>query len=434
MPQQFKVRFFVVIIFAVAVAAAFFDAPYLSNLPHVPGFFKKEYKLGLDLKGGAHLIFDADLSKTEDKKGAMDSLRDAIERRVNLFGVSEPLVQIETKNDIYRLVVELAGVDAKEAIRIIGQTPFLDFQELNGPVPKTEEEGKNIHFIPTGLDGKYLKHADVVFDNTTGRPEISVTFNDDGARLFGDITKRNIQKPLGIFLDGAMLSSPTVQEEITGGKAQITGQFDLKNAKDLVLLLNAGALPVPISLISQQTVEASLGKVYLEKSLKAGFYGILVVMIFMVLWYRLPGVIAVIALLIYSVFTLAFYKLLNITLTTAGIAGFILSIGMAVDANILVFERMKEELRAGRAVREAMLEGFRRAWTSIRDSNVSSLITSAVLYSFGTSIVKGFALTLSIGILISMFTALTVTRGLLLSILTPKIERARLIFLTGFGR
>ena len=434
MSQQFKVRFFSVIVFLFAIFAGFFSSQFLfDRISVVPNFMKKPFVLGLDLRGGAHLLYRADTATIQGSpEDAMNSLRDAIERRVNIYGVSEPLVQVEKKGDEYRLVVELAGVtDVHQAIKLIGETPFLEFRELNGPMPKNEEEARAMQYVSTGLDGRFMKKAQVAFDSTTGRPQIAIEFNDDGEKLFADITKRNLQKPVGIFLDGVLLSQPTVQQEITGGKAQITGRFTLQEAKDLVRYLNAGALPVPITLIGRENVQASLGEVYVRQSMIAGLYGFLFVAFFMIVWYRLPGIIAVIALCVYTALTLSLFKLIPVTLTTAGIAGFILSVGMAVDANILVFERMKEELKKGKTLHDSVHEGFARAWTSIRDSNVSSLITSMILYYFGTSIVKGFALTLSLGILVSMFTALTITRNFLLSILTPRFEKYRSLFLSG---
>ena len=437
MSQKSNTRIFVAIIFILAIGAGFFASQYkIKNLSFVPNFFKKDFTLGLDLRGGVRLLYRGDISKaTDDPKEAMESLRDTIERRINLFGVSEPVVTVETKGSDYRLSVELAGIkDVQQAIHLIGETPFLEFREIKGALPKTEEEAKNVQFESTGLDGKFLKRASVAFDPNTNRPLISLEWNDEGAKLFAEVTKRNIGKPLAIFLDGVLLTAPTVQEEITGGRAQVTGQFTTAEAREMVRHLNSGALPVPITLISQQTVEASLGNEYLQKSLTAAIYGFLAVIIFMLFWYRLPGFIAVLALCIYASFTLTLFKLIPVTLTTAGIAGFILSLGMAVDANILVFEFMKEELKLGRTVQDAIREGFRRAWTSIRDSNVSSLITSLILYWFGTSVVKGFALTLALGILVSMFTALTMTRGLLLATFVPRLERLKGLYGSGLKK
>ncbi|MBI2645400.1 protein translocase subunit SecD [Candidatus Uhrbacteria bacterium] len=262
----------------------------------------------------------------------------------------------------------------------------------------------------TGLTGKDLKRAYVRFDPNTQLPEVGLEFNDDGKKLFGDITTRNVGKPVAIFLDGIAISTPNVQQAITDGSAVINGDFTTQEAKKLAQNLNTGALPVPITLISQQTVGASLGNESLTKSLKAGLIGFLLVALFMISFYRLPGILAVLALCIYTALVLALFKLLPVTLTLAGIAGFILSIGMAVDANILIFERMKEELRWGKSLDGAVKDGFKRAWTSIRDSNISSLITCVILFWFSASLIKGFALTLALGILLSMFSAIVITR------------------------
>lgn len=268
-------------------------------------------------------------------------------------------------------------------------------------------------FVNTGLGGQHLRRATVVFDPNTGEPQVSLLFNDDGKQLFAEITKKNLQKPVAIYLDGQPISIPTVQQEITTGEAIISGTFNLVEAKQLAARLTAGALPVPITLISQQNIGASLGQESIERSFVAGLLGLVLVALFMILYYRLPGLLAVIALGIYTLLVLAIFKLWPVTLTLAGIAGFILSIGMAVDANVLIFERMKEELRRGKAPSLAVDQGFRRAWLSIRDSNVSSLITCAILAWFGTSLVQGFAITLAIGILVSMFSAITITRTFL---------------------
>jgi protein-export membrane protein SecD len=275
----------------------------------------------------------------------------------------------------------------------------------------------------TQLSGKHLKRASVQFDPNTGEPTVLLAWNSEGDQLFGEITEKNVGRQFGIFLDGNLISAPTVQQKITGGTAIISGDFSLETAKTLARRLNAGALPVAISLMSQQTVDATLGSVSLQKSLFAGLIGFALVVIFMVLLYRLPGLLAALALAVYTCIALAIFKLLNVTMTLAGIAGFILSIGMAVDANVLIFERVKEELRAGRTISEALAEGFRRAWNSIRDSNVSSLITCGILIWFGTSTVRGFAITLAIGILVSMFSAITVTRNFLRAVIGRRVER-----------
>jgi preprotein translocase subunit SecD len=313
--------------------------------------FEKQYKLklGLDLQGGTSLIYEGDLKNIQeaDKFEAMNSVRDVIERRVNAFGVSEPLVQVTGED---RIIVELPGVkDINEAINLIGETPFLEFRAEN-PEPPSLTPGPDGQinldidsaFLPTGLTGKQFKRATLEFDQRTGQPQISLQFDAEGTKLFADITQQNIGKRVAIFLDDEILSAPNVQSAITNGQAVITGQFTVQEAKDLVTRLNSGALPVPIRLISQQDIGATLGLASVQKSVQAGLIGFAIVALFMIIYYRLPGFIAVIALSIYTILSLAIFKLFGITLTLAGIAGFILSVGMAVDANILIFERMKE--------------------------------------------------------------------------------------------
>ena len=396
--------------------------------PNIPQYFNVPFHLGLDLQGGTHLVYEADLSQIEKNRygEAMDGVRDVIERRVNLFGVAEPLVQIDKVGSHYRLIVELAGIkDVGQAVKMIGETPSLDFreerlQEETQSILDRQKQGDQSAMVedpyfypPTALTGKYLTKAEVSFDQNTNKPEVNLQFDDEGAKLFEEITSKNVGKRIAIYLDGQPISAPNVQEAITGGKARITGTFSLEEAKLLVKRLNAGALPVPIKLINQETVGASLGEISLKQSLFAGLIGLLAVAVFMILWYRLPGLLAVFALFIYTAIVLAIFKLISVTLTLAGIAGFILSIGMAVDANILIFERTREELRAGKSLGGAIEEGFKRAWSSIRDSNVSSLITCLILFWLGTSVIKGFALTLAIGILVSMFSSISVTRTFL---------------------
>ncbi|TSC77347.1 MAG: preprotein translocase subunit SecD [Parcubacteria group bacterium Gr01-1014_33] len=409
-------------------------------------FLAIPYRLGLDIQGGAHLLYQADLGAipSGERAASMDAVRDVVERRVNLFGVAEPLVRVEKSGGDWRLSVELAGVkDISSAIKLIGETPYLEFKEERSPderdtilegQKKGEYPMEDPYFIPTKLTGRSIKKAEVIFDPTTYKPEIGLELTGEGAQLFSEITKKNIGKRLAIYLDGAPISAPVVQQEITGGKAQITGAFTPEEAKALVGRLNSGALPVPIKLIAQETVGASLGEESLARSVYAGMIGFAAVAIFMILWYRLPGMVAVAALLLYAAIMLAVCKLIPVTLSVAGIAGFILSIGMAVDANILIFERMKEEMRAGKTLEEAIREGFGRAWTSIRDSNASSLITAAILYWFGASIVRGFALTLAIGVLVSMFSAISVTRTLLLAIMIRPLQRVRFLFLSGIAK
>lgn len=609
----------------------------------IPRYWDVPYRLGLDLQGGTHLVYEADTKgiPESERDEAIEGVRDVIERRVNAFGVAEPIVQTNKAGGKWRIIAELAGVrDVREAIRMIGETPILEFKESNevtaaaltaeqqkqldamnaeirkraseaqrvaaargatldfaafakeysddaatkdasgslgfitqdGPYaelwkwanaravgavstalietsegwnvaklnakkddekevqashllvcwkgatgcnldisketalskikdlkakataqnfeqlakenstePGASETAGDLGWFPqgamvkpfndaafamakgtisdpvetefgwhliwkrderpivkydvsralfakktaedilppqdpwknTGLSGKHVSRAQVDFDPNTAEPMVILNFNEEGKKLFAELTERNIGKPVAIFLDGEPISIPTVQTAITDGTAVISGSFAFKEAKLLAQRLNAGALPVPIELVSQQTVGATLGQDSLAKSLKAGLIGFLIVVAFMILYYRLPGLIAALALCVYTALTLAIFKLWGVTLTLSGIAGVILSIGMAVDANILIFERMKEELKAGRALDSAMAEGFKRAWSSIRDSNVASLITCFILYSFTSSSVRGFAVTLALGILVSMFSAISVTRTLL---------------------
>jgi preprotein translocase subunit SecD len=377
------------------------------------------WRLGLDLIGGSQLIYEVDMSgvNSADRDLVMAGLRDVIERRVNLFGVSEPNVVASKSDGTYRLFVELAGVkNISDAIAQIGETPFLFFAEVELPAGAdllTEDEEFVPGFIPTELTGRYVKRAQMVFDNITNQPQIFLEFNDEGAVIFETVTERNIGKPLAIFVDGNLISSPVVSEKISGGQAQITGRFTIPEARQLVERFNAGALPAPITLVNQQTVGASLGQDSLNKMLWAGAWGTLAVLIFMVLYYRSLGIFAAVALVIYVILTLGVFKLFSVTMTLAGIAGFVLTIGMAVDANILIFERMKEELKKGASKAAAIEEGFKRAWTSIRDSNLTTIMTAVILFYFTSSFVKGFALTLLIGVLVSMFSAITVTRTLL---------------------
>ncbi|MBT4121145.1 MAG: protein translocase subunit SecD [Candidatus Magasanikbacteria bacterium] len=646
-----KVRWGIVGILALLLLAGSFDAPGYFNrainkvnavtyigLPNIP---EKNFNLGLDLQGGAHLVYQANTSGLtgEEKGPSVEGVRDVIERRVNGIGVSEPVVQTTKVGDDYRIIVEMPGVtDINEAIKMIGETPILEFKEQNdepsrelteeerqgmndfnkevktragealqkiksgsdfaevvteysedlvsknndgymsfigvtsqypelyewaggvsegtvsatltesyegynilkrgaerdgdgqisashilicylgsescdspiytkkealekaqeiydqanagnfaqlaidnstdfsnkdeggdlgyfgrgmmvpefeeavfnadvsqivGPVEtqfgyhviyKTDEKPskeyemwrvmlrtkKEIDILPpsdpwknTDLSGKQLERSEVVSDPQTGAVQVSLGFDNEGKELFKEITTRNVGLPVAIFLDGQPISVPTVNEPISDGRAVISGSFNLQEARLLSQRLNAGALPVPIELIAQQSVGASLGAKSLNTSLKAGVVGILIVMLFMLLYYRLPGLLSVIALTLYVTLTLAVFKLIGVTLTLAGIAGFILSIGMAVDANVLIFERLKEELKEGKSLKAAVEEGFLRAWTSIRDGNISTLITCVLLIWFGTSFVQGFAVTLAIGVLLSMFSAITVTRVLL---------------------
>jgi protein-export membrane protein SecD len=543
--QRLLTKFILIIV--LALAAGLISYPQtVSKIPPVYNALNSmKINLGLDLQGGIHLEYQADTSQIDSGKvdDAMQALQDVIERRVNAFGVAEPVVYTTKTGSDRRLVVELAGVkDINQAKEMIKATPFLEFKE-EGPEDKIpqdvldkfnadakkkaegilkkalapnsdfaalakensedpgskdkggdldfvkkgafvpefdkvlfegnlkdgeiysqlvetqfgwhiikkieqrgEEDSLEIHsvhiliakktnpattqknYVSTGLTGKNLKNAAVEFQNQgLAEPQVALQFDAEGTKLFADLTKKNLQKTIAIYLDGQIVSAPRVQSEITNGQAVITGNFTIDEAKLLVRNLNEGALPVPINLISQQSVEASLGQISLAKSLKAGMIGFLVVMLFMVIYYRFLGLIASLTLLIYAALMITIFKLSafspwQITLTLPGIAGFILSIGMAVDANILIFERTKEEVKKGRNILGAVEEGFRRAWTSIRDGNVSSIITSFILINMGTGFVKGFAVTLVIGVLVSMFTAVVITRTILRFVMGEWIE------------
>ncbi|HQB85122.1 MAG TPA: protein translocase subunit SecD [Candidatus Pacearchaeota archaeon] len=538
-------RITVVLIFVMALALGAFVYPMpFSNFVDIP---KVDFRLGLDLQGGTQLVYQADLSDVDEseRNDRMNGLRDLIERRINYFGVSEPLVQV--KGD--RLVVELAGVvDPVEAIKMIGETPFLEFKELSTEEDITPEileiiEEKNkealekaesvfqmildgadfeetakeysddflsaqeggslgsfkkgdmvsefdeavfslnageiyesivetdfgYHIIKkdedeneegeikashilikkaypqeyisewkrTELSGEHLKTARYFFDQNTRDIIIELDFTSEGGEIFEKITERNIGKPLAIFLDGMSiidtngdgeitdddLYAPTIQEKISGGKAIITGEADLDTVRQIVTRLRSGALPVPIELLNYQNVGPTMGMESLEKSLVAGFWGFLAIVLFIIAFYRLPGLLAAISLICYTIFVLVIFKLLPVTLTLSGIAGFILSIGMAVDANILVFSRMKEELDLGKSLKDSIDIGFERTWPSIRDGNFTTLIVAFILFFVGTSFVQGFAFTLIIGILVSLFAALVITRSLLKSFEGTRFEK-----------
>ncbi len=407
------------------------------------------YHLGLDLQGGTHLIYEADLGGIDSGKQAeaMEGVRDVIERRVNLFGVAEPLVQIEGKN---RLVVDLAGVkDIDQAIKMIGETPALEFREEISrdqyAAAYKQQLGKDLpadaqgpFFVPAGLTGKDLVRGEMDYsqDRALSEPIVKLEFNEEGKKKFAEITTRlavpncvqSGGKRIAIYLDGVSITSPCVNEAITDGSAIISGSFTADEAKTLAKRLNAGALPVPIKLISQQTIGATLGQDSLFKSLKAGLYGFILIALFMVLYYRLPGFLASVALIAYIILVLALFNLIGITLTLSGIAGLILTLGMAVDANVLIFERMREELLGGKSLNLAVQDGFNRAWPSIWDSNLTTLVTAFALFWFGSGLIKGFAVALSIGIIISMFSAIVITKNFLLLALNSRIAKYKQLF------
>jgi preprotein translocase subunit SecD len=396
--------------------------------------------LGLDLKGGSHLVYRADLSKKDPEQTDEDAMRgviDKIKRRVNIYGVTEPIIQ---KLGTDQILVQLPGItDVEEALKLIGKTAELDFRELPAdwqPEAQQQGEEEEIPWVKaTGigsdgaekvLTGKYLQDAQVVLDPQTNEPEVRFEWNDEGALLFEQITKRNLQKPLAIFLDDVLISAPRVQSVIkeTG---VITG-LTLDEARLLAIQLKSGALDVPLEVIQEQDIDATLGSDSVRKSLIAGAIGLVLVALFMVLYYRVSGLVAVIALLIYGVIIVAIFKLVPITLTLPGVAALILSIGMAVDANVLIFERMKEELRAGRTIGAAVETGFSRAWPAIRDSNITTFIACIVLIWFGTTLgafmVRFFAITLLVGVALSMFSAIVVTRTFLRFVIRVVTSRA----------
>ncbi|MDB5239174.1 MAG: protein-export rane protein SecD, preprotein translocase subunit SecD [Candidatus Parcubacteria bacterium] len=442
--------------YIIVIAAAIAYFVWTSNARGTPDRFR----LGLDLSGGSHLVYQADVSKLapEDIADSMTALRDSVERRVNLFGVSEPLVQTEqggtlaSKESAYKLIVELPGVtDTKQAVNAIGATPSLEFllasstqidafRTSAAATATTSPLESNPDFMAlfkqTGLTGSAITRASLQFDPNTNQPQVALTFGPEGQKLFSDITRNHTHDYLGIFLDGVLIEYPTINQEIPNGQAVISGGFTTESASALVRNLNYGALPIPVTLISEQTIGPTLGQEAVRGGIKAGVVAFIIIALFLIIWYRLPGLVATLALAIYTVLMLALFKIIPVTLTAAGIAGFIITIGMAVDANILIFERMKEELARGRGAWDAMHEGFARAWPSIRDSNVSSIITGIILYKFGsTSVVTGFALVFVVGVLVSMFTAITVSRLFLYAISPRNSTRlSRFLINNGFRK
>lgn len=428
---------------------------------------KFPFKLGLDLAGGSQLTYVADVSKVKeaDVPALMEVLRVVIEKRINIFGVSEPNVQVEKSSVVaaktqHRLIVELPGVsDVNTAIAEIGKTPLLEFKlvdeaaikaqkanakvgtssVLSGSTSKAETKSQSQlnPFIETGLSGRYLKTAQLQFSGNkrgalSNEPIVSIVFNDEGAKLFEKITREHTGQSLAIFLDGQVISSPRINETISGGSAVISGGFTPDEARSLAQNLSFGALPMPIELQSTQTIGSALGVKALGAGVHAGVLGFVLLSIFMILWYRLPGVVAVVALFIYLVLMLALFLLIPVVITSAGIAGLILSVGLAVDANVLIAERIKEELIAGKDVQHAITEGFSRAWLAIRDSNIAHIIAATVLFWFGTSLIKGFALVFGLGVIVSMLSAITISRTFLIA-LPIKTDNKIGRFLMGSG-
>jgi len=468
-------RWSFVFILVLAVASAAFCFPQYvnkgidilnsqvkSNLSHIP---EKPFNMGLDVKGGVRLEYQVDFSKLEKKVSdsekitVMEGVRDLIEQRVNSYGVGEPQIQVSGQD---RLIVELPGIESvQQAIEWIGATPWLSFleqrpqedtdkiiakmKELEGKTPEEMLKVPDYQiafqhplFKETELTGKYLEKASMDFDQNTGRPVVELVFDSEGAKIFEQLTERNVDKPMAIFLDGKSiidttgddkidandLYAPKVIQKITGGKAEITGITSVDEAKTLIKRLNEGALPVPLGEpITQQKIGPTLGAVSLEQTIMAGIWGFLMIVIFIVAYYRLPGVLASLALALYGIVLLAAFKLVGVTMSLAGIGGFILSVGMAIDANVLIFSRLKEELEAGKSLPTAIEEAFRRAWPAIRDGNFTTMLVAFILIWMGTSFVKGFALTLFIGIAVSMYSAIVVTRTFLRMVSSSKLGK-----------
>jgi len=422
---------------------------------NIGGFQKEiETRLGLDLVGGVQALLEADLpSETTIEPEAMRTAVKIVENRVNGLGVTEALVQQAGDR---RIVVELPGeTDPEKALSTLKQTgllEFVDFTELSTQellplldakiktdfaqvedlepsveqVPGTSNETVTDQTFQTVMTGADLKTVQVM-TSPTGEYQVAFELTPNGAQIFSDFTSRNIGKALAIVLDKQVISAPVINDAITDGQGIIQGNFDYESANALAIQLRYGSLPIPLKVVETRTVGPTLGQDSLQKSLQAGVIGFSIVILFMLLYYRLPGFVADVAIILYAIFAFALFRFIPITLTLAGVAGFLLSTGSALDANILIFERLKEELRAGKPLHQSILLGWQRAWPSIRDSNIATLITCAILFwfgsAFGATIVKGFSLTLAIGVVVSLFTALVITRVLLslvVNIIKPK--------------
>jgi protein-export membrane protein SecD len=405
----------IIVIGVLALLIDFFPNLRLPDTTSPDGTWRLvETKLGLDLEGGLRVEYQA-LPKDGQSPTAesMGVIKDIIERRVNQTGVSEPVVVVQGSD---RVVIELPGISDVDSVRrLVGQTGRLDFVPL-GSTEAQPGQVLDLEANPPLFSGDQIASAAIGQDENGGLA-VDFVLKDEGSKLFADYTAQNIGSYFAIALDGAVISAPVIQNSIPGGKVQISaggiGGFSGKEANELVTVLKFGSLPFPIQELSSEQISATLGSQFLDQSLLAGFIGIALVIVFMLLYYRLPGLVASFALVYYTLVVLAIFRLIPVTLTLAGIAGFVLSVGMAVDANILIFERMKEELRLGKSLPAAVEAGFNRAWNSILDSNVSSLITATILYAFGSSTIRGFALVLIIGVLVSMFSAIVVTRSIM---------------------
>jgi preprotein translocase subunit SecD len=428
MIQKARIVSVLIILFGLLLAVFIFFSEKEGNF--VSRF---NFQLGLDLSGGTQLVYDADTSgvASGEVNESMVALREVIERRVNLFGVSEPRVQTEKGGlggEEDRLIVELPGItDINEAVAQIGKTPLLEFRlqkseedtELDsGAVTEDRQIEVTIDdiFTITGITGSLVERAQVQFDPTTSQPVVIIDFNKEGRELFSEVTTANVGEVLAIFLDGEPISMPVIQTAITDGTAVVSGNFQPEEARELARDLNYGALPVPIELVSTNSVGPTLGVAVIEAGVVAGIVGLTFIIAFLIIWYRLLGIVASLALLFYVSLILTLFKLIPVTLTASGIAAFILSVGMAVDANIIIFERIKEEPRSSKNILNAVQDGFELAWTAIRDANITSLIAAIVLFYFGSSIVKGFALVFGLGILVSMISAIAVSKTFIIAL------------------
>ncbi len=445
-----KTRILAIFILLVTFFIGFFvykNEPALSKSEDV----KYPFSLGLDLAGGTQIIYRADISELDESEvdDAMETLKTVIERRINPLGQEETNVQIQeasfANQGEYRILIELPGVtNVTEAKKQIGETPILEFKLLRDDIDISSLDPETVTFdqmyVPTELTGRYLDSASLQFVPSgaqggyapSNQSIVALQFNEEGEALFSKITRENIGRELAIFLDGVPISNPIIREEITGGEAIISGDFTPEQAKELAKQLTFGALPVPIEEIGTQTIGASLGSAAIDAGIRAGLIGLGILCVFFLFWYRVPGLIAMISLVVYGLTMFALMKIIPITVTAAGIAGFIISLGVAVDANVLISERLKEELKGGKTLKEAIEEGFDRAWFSIRDSNISGIITAVILFWFGSNLIKGFAMTFGIGIIISMVSAITVTRIFLL-VVVGNSNGKKLKFLFGNG-
>ena len=413
----------VVILLVAAIQIVFAPVKVVRGAPEYQGF-KVHLNLGLDLQGGSYLVLEGqDTQTVKATPDAVDAAMRVIENRIDQLGVVEPTVQRQGSR---RIIVELPGIqDPERAIALIGKTALLEFVDTQlTQLPqgaRWSEDGTTVQLpppaqpLPLGkkviLTGADLADAQASFDQTTAEPIVNFQFKGQGAKTFEDYTAANIGKYLTIVLDNEVISSPVIRDRISGGSGQISGGFrDITEARDLAVLLRGGALPVPVDVIERRSVGPTLGRDSLDRTLRAGAIAVVMVLLLMIMLYGVGGALADLALVLYGLFLLASLVVLGATLTLPGIAAFILSLGMAIDANILIFERIKEEVRTGKTLRAAIGAGWARAWSAILDSNVTTLLAAFVLFTLGTGPIKGFAVTLALGVLLSMFTAIVVTR------------------------